>query len=247
MTATHQWMTSPQVVKTLRNGDRYRLRAPRPEDSGQVAECFERLSSESRRRRFFAFKKALTDSEVEFLTMTDGDDHIAVAAMALDNNGLEGRMVGMARCLRLPAPPDSAELAIAIADEAQGLGLGRALIGQLMQAADAQGIRNFEVEVMADNAGMRALAERFGASSARQEDGTMHYRIPVGDDIASGPGAQTAWPWLQPTLGFEAAQRDWLESTDQVFRLGQGLAENLWQSIWDSWHPSWRKAVTEDV
>ncbi len=231
------------VLKTLRNGRRYRLRAPRAEDRPRVAECFEHLSADSRRLRFFAVKKTLLDSEIDFLTLTDGHDHIAVAALDTDASGVDGRMVGMARCLRLPAPPDSAELAVAVADDVQGIGLGGTLIEQLMLAADAQGIARFELEVLAENSGMRALAERFGGISERQDDGMLHYRIPVQRVPVQEGGAADAlepdaWAWLEPEAVIGAMQQDWLDTSDQAFRLGQGFVEELWQSVWDSWHPA---------
>ncbi len=231
------------VLKTLRNGRRYRLRAPRADDRPRVAECFEHLSADSRRLRFFAVKKTLLDSEIDFLTLTDGHDHIAVAALDTDASGVEGRMVGMARCLRLPAPPDSAELAVAVADDVQGIGLGGTLIEQLMLVAEAQGIAHFELEVLAENSGMRALAERFGGIAERQDDGMLHYRIPVQHvPVQDGGAADTlepdAWAWLETDAVLGAMQQKWLETSDQAFRLGQGFVEELWQSVWDSWHPT---------
>jgi RimJ/RimL family protein N-acetyltransferase len=243
MVTLNRQLPANDVLRTLRNGKRYRLRPPRAEDRPRVAECFENLSADSRRLRFFAVKKTLLDSEIDFLTLTDGHDHIAVAALDTDEGGVEGRMVGMARCMRLPAPPDSAELAVAVADDVQGSGLGRVLIEQLMFAADAQGIARFELEVLAENAGMRALAKHFGGTAAHQSDGMLHYRIPVQRRPVDATAADVtpppdSWPWLAPEVVLGAMQEDWLESSDQAFRLGQGLVEELWQSLWDSWHPT---------
>ena len=256
MVTLDQRTPTNDVLRTLRNGKRYRLRAPRADDRPRVAECFEHLSPDSRRLRFFAVKKTLLDSEIDFLTLTDGHDHIAVAALDTDASGVEGRMVGMARCLRLPAPPDSAELAVAVADDVQGIGLGGTLIEQLMLAADAQGIARFELEVLAENSGMRALAERFGGISERQDDGGMlHYRLPVQRVPVQDGGADAlepdVWAWLEPNEVLGAMQQDWLDTSDQAFRLGQGFVEELWQSVWDSWHPApsgqARQRTTEPV
>lgn len=242
MATMNRRLASQDVLKTLRNGDRYRLRPPRADDKPRVADCFEHLSAESRRLRFLGVKKALSDSELEFFTITDGDDHIAVAALAMDDNGADGRMVGIARCLRLSAPPNSAELAVAVADEVQGVGLGKVLIEELMRAAEAQGIESFELEVLADNHGMRALAVRFGGIASRQDDGMLHYNIPV-QAAALAEGADGAlpahgWAWLEPDAVFGAMRQEWLDNSDQAFRFGRGLAEDLWQAIWDSWHPA---------
>jgi len=111
-----------------------------------------------------------------------------------------------------------------------------------MLAADAQGIARFELEVLPENTGMRALAERFGGIAERQDDGMLHYRIPVQRVPVQEGGAvealePDAWAWLEPEAVIGAMQQDWLETSDQAFRLGQGFAEELWQSVWDSWHP----------
>lgn len=256
MTTIDRHTASQDALKTLRNGKRYRLRSPRADDKQRVAECFERLSSESRRLRFFAVKKALSESELEFLTLTDGHDHIAVAAIAIDDGGVEGRMVGMARCLRLPTAPDSAELAVAVNDEVQGIGLGHLLIEALIRVAEAEGVKRFELEVLAENSGMRALTERFGGIAERQDDGILHYRVPVPPVPVVAPveprtavdaPVSDAWSWLGPDAVFGAMQHEWLESTDQAFRFGQGFAEEVWQSIWDSWHPASSGRTSEPV
>ena len=123
-------------------------------------------------------------------------------------------------------------------------GLAGTLIEQLMLAADAQGIARFELEVLAENSGMRALAERFGGISERQDDGGMlHYRLPVqGVPAQDGGGADAlepdAWAWLEPHEVLGAMHQDWLDTSHQAFRLGQDFVEELWQSVWDSWHPA---------
>jgi len=251
MATMNRRLASQDVLTTLRNGNRYRLRPPRAEDKPRVAECFENLSAESRRLRFLGVKKALSESELEFFTITDGDDHIAVAALAMDDNGADGRMVGIARCLRLSAPPDSAELAVAVADDVQGLGLGRVLLEELMRAAEAQGIESFELEVLAENRGMRALAARFGGVASRQDDGMLHYQIPVRAAVsaedATGVLPAHGWAWLEPDAVFGAMRQEWLDNSDQAFLFGRGLAEELWQAIWDSWHPAPSKRTSESA
>ena len=59
--------------------------------------------------------------------------------------------------------PEQAELAVAMADEIQGKGLGSVLLGALAAAAWAAGIERFTAEVLADNMPMRKLMSRSGA------------------------------------------------------------------------------------
>jgi RimJ/RimL family protein N-acetyltransferase len=239
-----------EQVVTLRDGTLSRLRAPDAADRGQVLACFERLSQRSRRLRFFAAKQTLTDRELDFLTLTDGRDHIAVAALALDADGGEQRMLGMARCLRLAPGGDSAELAIAIADDAQGLGLGSALIEQLTETAAAQGIRRLELEVLADNHGMRGIAERLGAAADWLGDGSIRYTLTLEPSPRTAPAAPAADAEQADAAPAAAApatavldletvmswmQRDWIDGTDRALDFSRWLADSVWQMAWASW------------
>ncbi|TVQ85465.1 MAG: GNAT family N-acetyltransferase [Chromatiaceae bacterium] len=222
------------VLKTLPDGRRYRLRPPRAGDQARVADCFERLSERSRRLRFFVAKQALTGQELDFFTLTDGQDHIAVAALALDQAGREDRLLGMARCLRLPHTPQTAELALAVADEAQGSGLGQALIAQVMAAAADQGIRRLVLETALENRAMQTLAQRCGGVGRHLGDGLLQYEIPVAAP-ATAPIASTDrtefWPWLGSSRLLEAWYRDWIAVADSAFLLGRDLNDGLWAAL----------------
>ena len=52
-------------------------------------------------------------------------------------------IVAVARCVRLPDAPDTAEFAIVVGDPLQGRGLGSLLARELATAARSAGIRRF--------------------------------------------------------------------------------------------------------
>ena len=176
---SHVQAPSAAVAKTLRDGRRVCLRAPCAGDMDQVKECFQRLSPDSRRLRFFIAKRVLTDAELDFFTLADGQDHIAVAALELGVDGREARIHGMARCIRAQEGSSRGELAVAVADDVQGLGVGRLLIEELGRAARTQGIERFVIETLSDNVGMCALAERLGGAVLSREVGSVHYDLPT--------------------------------------------------------------------
>lgn len=246
------------VLTTLPDGRRYRLRPPRAGDQARVADCFAGLSERSRRLRFFVAKQALSEQELDFFTLTDGEDHIAVAALALDRHGREDRLLGMARCLRLPAARHRAELALAVADEAQGSGLGQALIDQVMAAAAAQGIRELVLETALDNRAMQALAQRHGGRARPVEDGLLHYEVPVPSPIAeraedwaddwiehrangttirpaqapaAGSDRTEVWPWQASSRLLTHWYRDWIAVADSAFLLGRDLSDEVWAAL----------------
>jgi RimJ/RimL family protein N-acetyltransferase len=155
------------------------IREIRPADRELLEASRGRFSDESMRRRFLSPKPRLTNVELRYLTEVDGQDHHAVVAAPLDD--LDA-IIGVARFVRLPEDPQTAEAAIIVADEYQGRGLGKRLAYQLADAARERGIRRFTASMLTDNkpalALMRTLADRL---DSHYEQG---YRE-VGMDIAA--------------------------------------------------------------
>ncbi|MDA0269464.1 MAG: GNAT family N-acetyltransferase [Chloroflexi bacterium] len=78
---------------------------------------------------------------------------------------VDGRVAGFAYLSRYRGKPGyrwTREDTVYIAPEAQGRGIGRALLGTLVEAARALGIRAVVAWIEAENAGSIALHERFG-------------------------------------------------------------------------------------
>lgn len=76
-----------------------------------------------------------------------------------------GRLVGVAElCTDRALWPGQAELALSIASDAQGRGIGGQLTRRALNIARNRGIRAVHMLCLADNRRMRALARRFGGS-----------------------------------------------------------------------------------
>lgn len=140
---------------TLRNGTGVRLRPIRADDKARLAAALARLSDESARQRFLTPKTRFTRTELAYLTEVDGHDHLAIVATA---GGAEA-IVGVARCVRSADDPLSAEFAVAVDDEVQGLGLGTALARAIAEAARSHGIRRFTATALSDNAAVVRVVE----------------------------------------------------------------------------------------
>jgi len=235
---SHVQAPSAAVARTLRDGRRVCLRAPCAGDMDQVKECFQRLSPDSRRLRFFIAKRVLTDAELDFFTLADGQDHIAVAALELGVDGREARIHGMARCIRAQEGSSRGELAVAVADDVQGLGVGRLLIEELGRAARTQGIERFVIETLSDNVGMCALAARLGGAVLSREVGSVHYDLPTA--LAGAPETPPAAAGDTPGRAMYAwdipLPWHWAGEADNAFGLGHCIAEILWQWTWGTWH-----------
>src|SRR4051794_5664631 len=126
-----------------------------------LARGLELLSEESRRRRFLGAKPRLTAGELRYLTEVDGDSHFALVAVLADQLD---HVVAVARYVRLPQDPSTADAAIVVGDPWQRRGLGRRLAVLLADAAREHGIERFSATMASDNpaalALMRTLARR---------------------------------------------------------------------------------------
>ena len=145
-------------TSTLRNGTEVRLREQTDGDRAVLAELFAGLSQHSRYLRFMAgVPPQLPASLLDILDAADGRSHVGVIAMH------RGRAVGAARYIRAGDGARQADVALTVADEFQGQGLGRLMLRALVDHAAASGIDRLRLEMLAENRGARALASSFGA------------------------------------------------------------------------------------
>jgi RimJ/RimL family protein N-acetyltransferase len=131
-----------------RVGTQLYVRHIKPSDKDLIAKGWLELSEESQRKRFLAPKPRLTSRDLEYLTEIDGHNHVALVALRMD---APDRIVGVARFVRLPDDPESAEVAFTVADDMQGKGIGKQLSILLADEARGRGIRRFTAAVLADN------------------------------------------------------------------------------------------------
>jgi len=142
---------APTSERTLRDGSRMLLREVRPDDKDAITAFFERLSPESRYRRFFTAMNRLSDSDLRYLTEVDHHDHEAVLGFDPD-----GGQVGVARYVG-GEQPGEAEVAVAVVDDWQGRGAATALLERLIERASENGVERFIALVLEENAGALEL------------------------------------------------------------------------------------------
>ena len=169
---------------TLRDGARVTLRSIAPQDKPLLAASFERLSEESRYRRFFTAKKELSAAELDYLVDVDHSDHEAI--IAIDPSS--GEALGIARYVRATDDGQVAEVAVTVADDWQGLGLGHALLDRLTYRARREGVRRFTALIQSDNRASLGLLE--GAGDARRGFGTGDAELVIELPLKRGMGAR---------------------------------------------------------
>ncbi len=159
---------------TLRDGRQVAVRPIEPEDQEALLRAFERLSEESRYRRFLSPMPTLAPSMLRYLTEVDHRDHEALVALEAGS----GELVGVARYVRGEGP--GGEAAVTVADEWQGAGLGTALTSMLAARALEEGVDRFRATLLADNAEMLDLLASVGSVEITgRAGGTLQVEVPL--------------------------------------------------------------------
>jgi RimJ/RimL family protein N-acetyltransferase len=154
---------------TLRDGRRARLRPIRSGDAEPLRGFVDGLSERSRRLRFFGYKPPLDPELARTMTRVDFRDRMAFVAVLED----DARMVADCRLCR--TSNRQAEVAIAVADDCQGLGLGRALLEHVLIAAAAAGFEEIVAQVRYDNERMIRLLRDLGFRRVGWELGVLTF------------------------------------------------------------------------
>jgi L-amino acid N-acyltransferase YncA len=175
MTAEHCESASSRIV-TLRDGASILVRPIAPEDKSLELDVFERLSEDSRYRRFFMSLRSLSPRMLAYFTEVDHSDREAVIAIEPSS----GRALGVARYGRLSEDPEAAEVAVAVVDDWHRRGVARALLAELSARAQDEGLRRFVAFVQADNRDALALFGRVSGSKPRLAGPTAEFVIELG-------------------------------------------------------------------
>jgi len=182
--ASRYWLTSSGLRNSSSRispgctGGKVLIRQVRSTDAPLLAAGFARLSVRSRQMRFLTDKNTLSPAELRYFTDVDHHDHEALAALS----PADGRGVGVARYVRDADDPQAAEIAVTIADDWQGRGLGTELLAQLSERARQAGICRFTAVVAADNVAIAGLLRNAGADLAGGSHGTVEYQVALTPD-----------------------------------------------------------------
>ncbi len=150
----------------LEDGTRILFRHIRPDDKGRLSVGLQRLSPESRHRRFLVPKPRFSSSELRYLTEIDGFDHVAIVAVSAED---PDTFYGVARFVRLKDDPQTAEAAIVVADPLQGKGLGSRLMQALVEESSRVGIKRLSALMAEDNEAIARLLAKVPARFERDE------------------------------------------------------------------------------
>jgi GNAT superfamily N-acetyltransferase len=148
------------VDEVVRDGRPIHIRAIRPDDKQRLREHYDGLSEEARYYRFFGLKRGLSDADLARLTELDFTRDVGLAA-TMNEAGRE-KFIGVGRYVCVRARPALAEVAFAVLDRFQGLGIATLLLEHLSRIAIGRGVTEFEADVMAENKKMLDVFEQSG-------------------------------------------------------------------------------------
>lgn len=158
----------------LDDGTEVELRAMRPADARLLQSGFLRLSERTRYLRFHGPRTELSAEELRYLAEVDGERHVAMVALTAS-----GQMAGVGQFIRATLAAPDAELALVVADDLQGKGLGRALLSRLWNAARARNVARFTGLVLEENRTMRRFLRQLGARVGLSSYGVCEIEIPL--------------------------------------------------------------------
>lgn len=181
-------MSHPPLLKfRLSDGTPVVLRPIVPADRRRLVEGFEHLSETSRRLRFLGSISSLSDAQLEYLTSTDGIDHVAWGALDLSTPDTPG--FGVGRWIRLEADPHIAEFSLTVLDDWQGRGIGQLLLATLAVIGESLDVQILRGYVARENTHMVAWLRRLGAT-IWEDDTDWIFDVPVPPDPSASPSAK---------------------------------------------------------
>jgi RimJ/RimL family protein N-acetyltransferase len=180
----------------LRDGRRLRIRPIEREDRDRFRRLLARMAPESRYRRYFSPKPELSERELSYLVDVDHVHHVALAAV----DETDGSLVAAARYVEPADQPGVAEIAIEVADDLHGHGIGTALAVRTLERARANGITRVVATTLRENAAARALLRHlnFRPRASRGSEIELELELTQAPQSSPVPGSQRGIHLAQP-------------------------------------------------
>ncbi|RYD19052.1 MAG: N-acetyltransferase [Verrucomicrobiaceae bacterium] len=134
---------------TLRDGTPVIVRPLIPEDRGELAEAYRRLSPEARYNRFWTHTgEVVGDRMLDRVLRQDPASHVSWAVL---DPSREFSPMGGASWWREAANPDEVEISFIVLDDDHGRGIGTLLLALMWLTAFRAGVHSMVGHVLVDN------------------------------------------------------------------------------------------------
>lgn len=155
------------TTHSLDGGLRVRLRLTRPNDARCVREFLERLSPETRQRRFLSPMPRVPRAVVDHFTFYDPRERLVIAATAPGAGGEE--VVGLGDVSFVST--GIAEIGMVVEEEHQSHGIGRLLSEAIASLAVSRAATHLKAEMLDSNPAVLKLLGSIGRTVRTIEDG----------------------------------------------------------------------------
>lgn len=165
---------------TLKSGLSATIRVLTPDDKEKIVTAFSKLEAETTYTRFFSYRKALSEAELDRACSTDFVNRVALAAFIQTDAG--DIIIGAASYSAHDTTDGAriAEVAFTIEEDYHGQGLASIFLKTLIELARQHGISRLEADVLASNAPMLAVFRRCGLpTTTTTEDGVIHLEMNI--------------------------------------------------------------------
>lgn len=155
----------------LKDGTEIFVRLQLPEDEQHLRNAFEKLSSATKRMRYFAVSNGLSEKDWAHYLNTDTANRVGIVAYKVSNNEIYG--LAVARYFRVIDEPEIAEAGITVIDEYHHKGIGKILLTHLTEHGKQNGIKKFRAEIHVSNTPMLEMLKGLPHSTTKLEDNIL--------------------------------------------------------------------------
>jgi len=148
----------------LFDGSTVTLRLIAPDDRDALLAFHRGLSEKTIYMRYFSpvsYSWRTSDSRLADVLCNDPDHHLTLVAERIARGSGNREIIGIGR-LVITAPHAAAEFAVTIADRYQGMGVGSAVLGMLVELARNEGLDMLTGSILPENRAMIALCWKLG-------------------------------------------------------------------------------------
>lgn len=171
----------------LSNGRKLIVRPILPGDAGALQRSFRYLTPEEIRFRFLHPIRELTDEAASAMTRVDPSRGFALIATEALPPGQA--LIGAVARAAIDEDSNEAEFAVIVGREISGLGLGRHLLGRIIEWCRKKRLARVYGHVMLDNDAMLRLARSFGFKPTTTTDDPGIVRITK--ELGGNPAMQS--------------------------------------------------------
>jgi acetyltransferase len=180
------------------------IRPATPADAPAIQALVRSLSPTTRYSRFFSGVQELSPEWLARFSQARPRQDVSLLVTVVREGppgepGPEETLVGMGQYAADPYP-ERADFAVLVADEWQGLGIGRRLLHNLECIARAAGIERIEGEVLTHNSSMLGLAHAMGYQVRRNPESALFLHVSLPLPVAE----QSCSPLVKPADGAKA-------------------------------------------